>query len=61
MLSQHSIISVGIIANETGVVVLGVILLAITAIHVVRSGAEINATARAEVTAVVTRCTAVMG
>ena len=61
MLSQHSFISIGIVTNITRVVILIIILLAITAIHMVRGGAEVDTTTRTEVTTIVTRCTAAVG
>ena len=61
MLSQHSIISVGIVANITHVIILVIILLTVTAIHMVGGGAEVDATTRTKMTAIVTRCTMVVG
>jgi len=61
MLSQHSVISIGIVTNITRIIILVIVLLTVAAIHMVRGGAEVDMTARTEVTAVVTGCTTVMG
>ena len=61
MLSQHSIIGVSIIANVTRVIILVIILLTVTAIRMVRGGAEVDTTTGTEVTMIVTRCTTTVG
>src|SRR5882762_4949856 len=61
MLSQHSFISISIVANITHVIILIIVLLTVTAIRMVRGGAEVDTTTRTEVTMIVTGCTTVVG
>jgi len=56
-----TLISIDIIADITRVVVLVVVLLTVTTVHMMRGGVEVNMTTRAEVTTIVTQCSAAMG
>ena len=61
MLSQHSIISIGIVVDITRVIILVIVLLTVTAIRMVRGGAEVDTTTGTKVTTIVTGCTTAVG